>query len=705
MQSNRAPSPFRPPSPYGSSSDPQYRPHSLPTGPAQVGPGAITYKTSTGPDGRIIYEPYRAVAASYHTPSGVVSGIQWMKADPSSVVPPGAQPYASAVPAGWNPNGQVPSTHDWQRSDEKRRKHEEKAEAKRYREVETNSRKDPDYDLRMARERDAQSTTNRDRRKSFNTGAQNGPDIAFPSTSGSGGYPVHPSQMNGYGTSPYSDYAGLHAAPGVPIYPSGMDGRSHSRNPSANGSAYGDLANQFNDLDIDRQKDYERDRKSSNPKRTGKYSTNDDTYERARTISGNYVDRNAYPSAAGAYQSAPGPFSNHQIPSHPGPYPTNSYIAPSPNMHAGEIPYGAGASGYPMSNNSASAYTGHLQRAQQHLLGLLNIIPAATYWKDSPFQTSAPNRDRGHPLGRPLPILVPKYGTSSTSYGKSPHIAVTAIPGEPQQLPAPEAFSRPINGSNSFLPFEMTKIQDMEDIYDAKMPKMPSVLSSHDIYQEDWKRCMQDLGRSWTGQLPVPSFGKEGQPRRSTLAADLVDLWNASFFFNRGVELILYKGRERRTGPQAGIIDHSLPQYYDDDYSSSSLTSTSDSESEYNHASGPYGRPGNSQTVELQEARRRRHEEKKERRRRRKEKKARRRAKSRDKTYSVYIVCLPRGAAVPVPYAVGAQPVTGGYGVMSNAAGGYAPAGGYVPPTTYTPGYGQPVGIPKTRSHGYGGDY
>lgn len=291
-----------------------------------------------------------------------------------------------------------------QRSDEKRRKHEEKAEAKRYREVEANGRKDPDYELRMARERDAQSSTNRDRRKSFNTGPQNGPDIAFPSISGSGGYPVHPSQMNGYGTSPYSDYAGLHTAPGVPIYPSGMDGRSHSRNPSASGSAYGDLANQFNDLDIDRQKDYERDRKSSNPKRTRKYSTNDDTYERARTISGNYVDRNAYPSAAGAYQSAPGPFSNHQNPSHPGPYPTNSYIASSPNMHAGEIPYGAGASGYPMSNNSASAYTGS---------------PAMR--STTPFGTSQ-YYPRGHVLeGQPIPNVGSKPRSRAPSRAASPN--------------------------------------------------------------------------------------------------------------------------------------------------------------------------------------------------------------------------------------------------------------------------------------------
>lgn len=83
-----------------------------------------------------------------------------------------------------------------------------------------------------------------------------------------------------------------------------------------------------------------------------------------------------------------------------------------------------------------------------------------------------------------------KYGHGEVSQiGKSPRMPAATIPGE--QLPAPEAFSRPINGSNSFTPFEMLKIVDMEDLYDTKLPKIPGVLSSHDIYQEDWKRCMQ----------------------------------------------------------------------------------------------------------------------------------------------------------------------------------------------------------------------
>lgn len=67
------------------------------------------------------------------------------------------------------------------------------------------------------------------------------------------------------------------------------------------------------------------------------------------------------------------------------------------------------------------------------------------------------------------------------------------MPGESQQLPAPEAFSRPINVASGFTTFDPIRVLEMEDVYDAmsKLPKMPTVLSSHDIRTEDWKRCMQ----------------------------------------------------------------------------------------------------------------------------------------------------------------------------------------------------------------------
>jgi Domain of unknown function (DUF4646) len=286
---------------------------------------------------------------------------------------------------------------------------------------------------------------------------------------------------------------------------------------------------------------------------------------------------------------------------------------------------------------------------------------------------------------------MPQGNASLNMSGNSPRT-------ESHQLPAPEAFSRAINAANSYAPFDNMKVVDMDDLYEAKIPKMPIVLTTHDIYPDDWKRCIQvrnsstlffylsvsqivipvfqDLARSWTGQLPVGGLGRDGRaPKPSALSADLINLWNISFFAPRGVELILYKGRERRTGPHAGQLDSELT---DSDDSSSSSSSDS---SHGNPAGGHYGRP----PVEMSDSRRRRHEEKQEKRRRRKEKKARRKAKS--KGYSVYVAYLPLG-----------NPNSYGKGMV----------GGYNNPTMHNKlphgGYGA-MSLPQSRSQGYGTGY
>lgn len=273
-----------------------------------------------------------------------------------------------------------------QHAEDKRRKHEEKAESNRIRELE--ERDAELYEVRMGRERDVQLSGNRDRRKSFN-GSQAAPAVAFPSMTGGTGYPIHPSQLGGY---PNNQYAGVHGLSSGPGYPSGVSG--HSRNPSASGGVYGDLSQQFSNLDMGRQQDYERDRKISNPKRSRKYSSNDGGYERARTISGNYVDRNAYqPAPVGVYPSAPEPYNISQNPS-ANHYPSSSYIIPSPNIRTGEISYGStGISGYPTSNHSGSAYP------SSPATNTTNIARSTT-----PFGNSGPQvYSRGHILeGQPI---------------------------------------------------------------------------------------------------------------------------------------------------------------------------------------------------------------------------------------------------------------------------------------------------------------
>lgn len=237
----------------------------------------------------------------------------------------------------------------------------------------------------------------------------------------------------------------------------------------------------------------------------------------------------------------------------------------------------------------------------------------------------------------------------------------------------------------------------MDDIYDSKLPKMPPALATHDIYPEDWQRCMQDLGRAWAGQLPVPSLGA-ALPRRSILAADLVDLWNDKFFYLRGVELRLYKGKEKRTGKNAGIVEKHLPGYEDDDSDSSTGSSSDDEFARRN----PYGRDAAA--------------EKEEKKRRRKERRAKRRAKA----YAVYVACLPRPSApvggygsMPGGYGVAPVPAPYGYGTAPSygAAPGAVPMGyganpSYSSSAGYPPaGYAHASGVPASRSQGYGGGY
>lgn len=152
----------------------------------------------------------------------------------------------------------------------------------------------------------------------------------------------------------------------------------------------------------------------------------------------------------------------------------------------------------------------------------------------------------------------------------------------------------------------------------------------------------------------MPHLTKNGhQPKRGTLTADLIDLWNVSFFVRRGVEVILYKGRQRRSGQRAGVMD--LPQHL---FEGHAISSSSDSEdesevSEDERAYGFYGRPafapGQGSMAEVLEARRRRKEFREEQRRRKLERKIRKREKAREKKYALYINCVRPGGSVNPP--------------------------------------------------------
>lgn len=158
---------------------------------------------------------------------------------------------------------------------------------------------------------------------------------------------------------------------------------------------------------------------------------------------------------------------------------------------------------------------------------------------------------------------------------------------------------------------------------------------------------------AWQGSLPVPEFARTRghPPKKAALAADLLEIWNSSFFVPRGVELVLYKGRERRSGPFAGRVDIEIPAYGDVDDVSDSSDSSSDSSglSDDGYGAniyGVYGRQPPAQMSEAAEARRRRHEKKAEKKRRKREKKIRRKAREREKKYALYLTCVRQGGAV-----------------------------------------------------------
>lgn len=152
----------------------------------------------------------------------------------------------------------------------------------------------------------------------------------------------------------------------------------------------------------------------------------------------------------------------------------------------------------------------------------------------------------------------------------------------------------------------------------------------------------QDIALAWAGKMPIPEFSRGPAPKRSTLVADLIDLWNSSFFLTRRVEVVLYKGRERRSGANAGSIDYNLPGFTPEYSGDSSSLSTTDTESE------PDRYPGYGRGVDLTETKRRHKEEK---RRRRKEKKLRRKAKELEKAYTVFLTYVhPRDVPGPQGY-------------------------------------------------------
>ncbi|KAI9466807.1 hypothetical protein BJY52DRAFT_1234481 [Lactarius psammicola] len=558
-----------------------------PTGPGgQIQPGTITYTTSTSPDGRLTYHPF-----NYQTNAGIVSGIQWIPAEATSVIPAGARPADADFTSSWNrgvSNKDDRALREWQK-DEERRIHKEEKEAKRI-------KKEKDREVRQARERDR---------------AMSGSYSAVPSVAGSIG-------------SPYGAYT----------------------NPM------NDLERRMDGVDLGRA------RKSS----MGEY-TNANTNRRRSTYTEAPI---ASQPPTSPYQPPIAPPSPIATAANPGyapaagygisPYPPAGPTAPDPYQRAASPYHGhpeqaiLSRSRAPSPNPMAGPY-GSRSRAPSPIPGAFGPRSRAA----SPIPNPAPYpppRPRSR-AASPLPGVAPGQYGGQPGYPqpgypgvlpRSPHVgggAILAGHEQPPMLPPPDGFSRPANLAQSYTFFETMKIQDMDDFYD-NIPRMPMVLVPHDVYHEDWIRLCQDLALAWGGKLPTADQNRSSRP--SVVAAELVELWNNSFFASRGVEVVLFKGHERRSGQGIGQIERNLPGFGNASDSDSSDSATSSDSSDL--SDDKYGRGGGGGYYGSHaDSKRRKAERKAEKKRKHKEKKARRRARERERTYALYITCVaPRDA-------------------------------------------------------------
>ncbi|KAF9057428.1 hypothetical protein BJ165DRAFT_31692 [Panaeolus papilionaceus] len=410
----RSTSPYRAPSPYGASPG-DHLLQQLPSGAAQVGPGAVTYTASVGPDGRPIYQQFKAVAASYQTPKGIVNGIQWVPSDTTRTLPLGVQIGSSVNPMDYASSrqaGYIPS-NDSDRHD--RSTPSEWYDDKARRRAAAQAKSEADYELRHARERDSHhGTSGRERRKSFSASAAAAQSsVQFPDNPNTAPYASHPS-LNSYGTSPYT-IVNTAALGGQPSTASS----SHYRSTSA---SY-DLARQMEDLDIESsRKDYVRHRRVSGKSSSRRQSLHEST------MNGSHG------------------------------YPQISSYHTSPNMQPATMPYGtAGSNGYPSS--AAYGVTGPQVYPPGHVLEghpIAGSVGSVSKSRPSSRHASRP------PSRAPSPNRISSYDNYSqqSSY-------------DSYQLPAPEAFSRPIviNNSNTFAPFEPMRLVKMDELFDPH-PKL-----------------------------------------------------------------------------------------------------------------------------------------------------------------------------------------------------------------------------------------
>ena len=330
-----------------------------------------------------------------------------------------------------------------------------------------------------------------------------------------------------------------------PVY--GPPGSAYAHSPSGHGSA--DLDRRFAELDIEREvKHSSRQRKYSTsggdrtsvygPPPGSAYSSPGPAYQSTIGASGypgagsTPYNRAASPFRPGqqtAYTSSPNP-RPHDVSSYPGgpdpiaraasPYARQEPIARAASPYGREpiaraaSPYGrtpvepiARASspyGRPPMEPIARTASPYGQSHPPYSARAPSPIPpsargppplrSTSPFPRAPSPYSGPSvYPSGHVLeGQPLSrsrAPSPMPGHPGVAFPASPRAPSFTPSVDHQQLSTPEAFSRPANAAQSYTPFNVMKIQEMEQFYD-QIPRMPLVLETHDVYHQDWIRFM-----------------------------------------------------------------------------------------------------------------------------------------------------------------------------------------------------------------------
>ncbi|KIY45898.1 hypothetical protein FISHEDRAFT_60749 [Fistulina hepatica ATCC 64428] len=646
-----------------------------------VEPGALTYTTSVNEEGRVIYHPFKATPASYRMPNGqIVSGIQWVPAEATQIIPQGAQPAAPILldsdlnqqdfVNSWKNGLPANSTdYEWQRDEDRRRRREEK-EAKRLSRsrLRSASRGPPvDPELARAREADAASAARRERRQSFNAGAYAPGQTTYPGGSYAASQPVTQPVSYGAagipgGTSPYTSpytqpatvmspyapttttMANAYTSPYAPVATAATTAPYGAKYTPSSGLT--ELEHQMDSMNLGRSDPYGMEAgKIAGLGRPRKYSTHAPSAEDA------FHRQSMYGAPVyGAPSRSHSPY--YGATALPGAAPVRPVEYPTPLSRSHSPYYGATAAAAPTAVRPGETYTG--------------AAGTSVYFPPSPIRpvTEMPQPYAGQPATAAVQAArsratTPLPGASSALpqtavYPTGVHDTQIVAPG---QLPPPACFLRPVNAAQTYTPFGPMKILNMDDFKDM-LPRLPLVLQTHDVFHDDWIRAMQDLASAWTEQLQVPAAATGRRPRRSRVAADLIETWNERFFAPRAVEIVLYKGRERRTGPKAGVedLDDDRDNDSDSDLSEESDIDSDDDANEQQYGLGAYGTYGRTAGMsDVMDTRRRRRGRDEDKRRRRRERQ-RRKERTREKVYTLYLTYVPpsgAGMAMPNPASYG----------------------------------------------------